>query len=487
MAVALSLMALLAARGVAERVFERMPHIEDEMAYVWQAQVLAQGKLTLPSPPAPRSMLVPFVVDYEGRRFAKYPPGWPLVLAGGIVVRARDWVNPVLAALGVWFTYRLGKKVLDEGAALLAALLTLTSPFFLLNSGSLLSHPWALFLSLVFSLSWLEAFDPRRAHPEWRSVLLAALSLGLLALTRPLTALGVALPFFVHGLILLWRGARSVRLALLGTGLLVACVAALVPLWQFAVSGDAFLNPYTLWWPYDKVGFGEGFGRQEGGHSLSWAWVNLRSSLDAGRKDFFGWGSVSWLFLPFGMAALGRHGRAWLVASIFPALVLVYMFYWIGATLYGPRYYYEGFYSLTLLSAAGMRWLARGTGPGRRLRRAMTILLCAFLFGYNLMIYLPRRLEGMSGLYGIRRAMLAPFETEAARALTPALVIVHFQKQWTEYGGLLELENADLTSPFIFALARGPSLDEELARAYPSRRILHYYPNEPNRFYAAER
>ena len=52
-----------------------MPHLEDEIAYVWQAQALAGGAIKLPSPPEPKSFLVPFVVDYDGFRFGKYPPG----------------------------------------------------------------------------------------------------------------------------------------------------------------------------------------------------------------------------------------------------------------------------------------------------------------------------------------------------------------------------------------------------------------------------
>ncbi len=507
-ALALSVIAVCAAHLVADRVFNFMPHIEDEMAYVWQAQVVAAGKVMLPSPPDPKSILVPFVVDYRGNRFGKYPLGWPIMLAFGLLLHARDWINPILGGLGVWLTYLLGKKVFDERVGLLAALLTVTSPFFLLNSGSLLSHPWALVLSLAFVLAWLDTFyfsNRGESHekknnlfarlagfavqppPPWMTAAVAGLSLGVLAMTRPWTAIAVGLPFFIHGIYLLWRGDASVRIRVLTIGLLAAFVAALVPLWQFAVTGNALLNPYTLWWPYDKIGFGPGFGREEGGHSLFWAWVNLKISFDAGWSDFFGWKGLSWLFLPFGVAALGRNLRAWLIALVFPSIVLLYMAYWIGSDLYGPRYYYEGFYSLTIVTAAGIFWLAEQTFKQQiRLRRWMQIavaLLCVFLVGYNLTVYLPNRLKSMTDLYGISRAMLAPFETAQAKMLTPALVVVHFQKEWTEYGGLLELQNAELTSPFIFALSRGDAADSSLPKDYPNRKIIYYYTDEPGTFY----
>ena len=484
----ISIVAIAVAYLVSVRVYQQMPHIEDEMAYVWQAQVLAQGKIVLPSPADAQNFLVPFVVDYHGQRFGKYPLGWPLMLALGVLLHAQAWVNPILSGLGIWLTYLLGKKVFDERIALLSAVLMVTSPFFLMNSGSLLSHPWSLFLSLAFVLAWLDTFDANRKLPVWLTVSAAGLSLGVLAMTRPLTAVAVGLPFFIHGIILLIRGDKSTRFKVLTVGLLAAFVAALVPLWQFAVTGDPMLNPYTLWWKYDKIGFGEGFGRQAGGHSLYWAWVNLKVSFKAGWGDFFGWGNASWLFLPFGVWALGRNARAWLVALVFPSIVLLYMAYWIGSDLYGPRYYYEGFFSLTLVSAAGMFWLAERVVKEGRLHKWMqvaTLLLGVFLIGYNLIVYLPKRLNEMTNLYGINRAMLAPFETEQAKELTPALVIVHFKKSWTEYGGLLELQNANLTSPFIFVLSRGN--DDALAQDYPGRNIVYYYTDELNQFYKSPR
>lgn len=482
----LSLAAALSARLVADQVFERLPHLEDEMAYVWQAETAARGQLTIPSPPLTKSLFVPFVVDYHGLRFGKYPPGWPSLLAVGVLFGARDWVNPLLAALAVWLTYRLGQKIFDDRIALLAAFLTLTSPFFLLNSGSLLSHPWSLVLSLALALAWIDLFlpDPAPVVPSWVLTGVAGLSLGVLALTRPLTALGVGLPFFLHGLILLWCGAPQTRRRVLAIGLLTTSVAALLPLWQFAVTGSLWQNPYSLWWPYDRVGFGEGFGRQEGGHSLYWAWINLQNSLEAGRKDLFGWGRISWLFLPFGICAARRNQRAWLMTGVPLSLTAVYLTYWIGSTLYGPRYYYEGLYSLTLLTAAGIFWPTAATREPR-LRRFLILLvslLTLFLVGYNLAFYQPKRFAGMRGLYGISRRQLAPFETQTVRAAAPALFVVHPQNTWTDYGGLLELQDPWLTSPFIFAYHRSYVRDDDLQEAFPQRRIIHYYPGREEPF-----
>jgi hypothetical protein len=493
-ALLLSLLAVVASYLVTERVFEGLPHIEDEMAYVWQAQAIAGGRLTLPSPPDPKSFLVPFVVDYNGQRFGKYPPGWPALLALGMALHLRSLVNPLLAGLGVWFTYRLGKRVSSEIVGLLAAGLTVSSPFFLMNSGSLLSHPLGLVLSEAFALTWLDAWDVKVTKP-WLPTIASALSLGLLVLTRPLTAVAVCLPFAFHGVYLMIKGSREVRRRLLAFAGIVLAESALYFAWQFAVTGNALLNPYTLWWPYDKIGFGPGFGNTASGHNFTHAEINTTFSLWVGYFDLFGWGQYSWIFLPFGLFAAYRQrlDKMILLGCVFASLVIVYMAYWIGSSLFGPRYFYEGLYSLTLLSGLGIAYLAgwpvrsgqswRSFTGWKRIRPLLVTVAVLLLISTNLFFYAPIRLSGMHGLYGVTRSRLEPFFTEQAQKLTPALVIVH-PDLWTEYGTLLELENPWLNTPFIFAMSMGPAADAALTADFPQRNIYHYYPSQPNKFYA---
>ena len=110
----LALAGFLASALVTQRIFEAIPHIEDEIAYVWQAKALAEGHLTVASPSQTKSLLVPFIVDYQGERFGKYPPGWPVLLSLAIELKVRAWVNPLMAGLGVWLTYLLGKRAFNH-------------------------------------------------------------------------------------------------------------------------------------------------------------------------------------------------------------------------------------------------------------------------------------------------------------------------------------------------------------------------------------
>jgi len=514
-AIGISFAAFIAAYLVTIHIFEAVPHLEDEVAYVWQAKLLATGKLFMESPEHAKSFLVPFVVDHEGLRFGKYPIGWPLVLAAGVILPIRTFVNPLLAGLGVWLTYRLGKNIFSPAAGLLAAALTVTSPFFLVNSGSLLSHPLGLVLSAAFTLTWIRAFGDRKAPHGWGTTLLAAVLLGALVITRPMTAVAVALPFAVHGLVLMIGGSSQTRVHLLAFGVLAAALGSLHFLWQYLLTGDPMLNPYTLWWDYDKIGFGPGYGVSEEGHTYDQAVINTRQSLRQGKMDLFGWWTYSWVLLPFGLLASLKNWKGLLAASVFPSHVLVYMTYWIGSTLFGPRYYYEGLYSLTLMTAVGALWLAgiglqndeRAAGPppnryldgiqkfisvisaGWKKLKGIRLWIVAaaliFAVGHNLAVYLPYRLEKMYNLYGMSHSDLEPFLTTDAEEMTPALIIVHSQR-WMSYGVLLDLEDPALTSPFIFAWSRGTRADKALASDYPDRNIYHYYPNEePDTFYTS--
>lgn len=495
-ALLLALITLVAVYQVTTRVYEGVPHIEDEVAYSWQAALYTRNRLAIESPPCPHCFLTPFVVDYNGLRFSKYPPGWPAMLSLGARLNLRDWVNPLLAALCIWLTYRLVSRTTNPVIGLLAAVLTLTSPFFLLNGGTLLSHIWSFFLTLAFWMAWLDITASQPATPRWMSILLGGFSLGLLALTRPLTAVAVAFPFFVEGIIRLFKSPPVVRTSILIMGFVAAVLAGLLFVWQYAVTGDFFLNPYTLWWEYDKIGFGPGIGVQEGGHNLYWARLNLKHSLHSGVSDLFGWGRISWLFLPFGLLALRHHKPLWSTIAIAPSLMLFYMLYWIGAQLYGPRYYFEGLISVALLTAAGIVWLAGKLSADQRftknwwlsrIRFAVINAVVIALTACNLWFYLPARLGGMVHLYGASRQQLLPFQSQNVSDLTPALVFVHRQKNWREYATLLELSSPYLDTPFVFVFSRSEEDNQQVIQAFPGRKVWHYYPDEPFRFYASPR
>jgi 4-amino-4-deoxy-L-arabinose transferase-like glycosyltransferase len=315
--VLLCMVALLITSAVAFFAFERLPHLEDEVAYLFQAKTMALGRLTVPSPNHPEAFWTPFVLDYHGQRFGKYPPGWPAVLALGELFNASWLVNPVLAVLALYLVYLLGKTLYDGRTGLLAAALGLASPLYLVLSGSFLSHMASLVWLLLFSLWFVWTAQGRS---RWFAVE-AGLALGMAFLTRALTAVAYAALFVVYSLVqVLWHRQshwpRYLLIALSG-----GAVAALLPAYQWAVTGDPWLNPYLLWWPYDRLGFGPGIGAMPGGHSAFYAWINLKQDLSRAATDVLGWPALSWVPLALGLALRPRRLQEWVLAAPLGCLV----------------------------------------------------------------------------------------------------------------------------------------------------------------------
>jgi hypothetical protein len=182
----------------------------------------------------------------------------------------------------------------------------------------------------------------------------------------------------------------------------------------------------------------------------------------------------------------------WLIASVYSSLVVVYFPYWVS----GPRYFFEALYSLTILCAAGVAWLAgwmpvqrTDMTPGipARVRQGIVLggLVALLIFGS--LLYTPGRLYEIKGRYGFSRDDLEPLLTSEAQERTPALLIVH-AAVWHDYGVYLHLQDPRLTTPFIFVWSLQ---DEDLTLAFASyvadRTIYHYYPDEPGVFYDSPR
>lgn len=441
---------------------------------------MALGRLTVPTPAHPSSFWIPFVLDHQGRRFGKYPPGWPLVLALGVLVKTPWLVNPVLAALALYLVYHLGRTLYDPTTGLLAAALGLTSPLFLVLSGSYLSHLVTLVWLLIFTL-WFVWTAQGRSRLFGLG---AGLALGMAFLTRSLTAAAYCAPFALYGLLQVVRRRQPHWPHYLLVALGTLAIAALLPLYQWAVTGNPWLNPYLLWWPYDRVGFGPDIGAMPGGHSPHYAWINLKQDLSRAATDVLGWPALSWLPLLLGVLLRPRRLKDWGLLAPFGCLVIAYLFYWIGSPsrLWGPRYYFEGFGGLWVLGAVGLRkvwsWSAVGAeGKAERKPRWLRPVLAATLvliLGLNLAANLPSRMQQAHGFYGISRAQLQPIEQAD---LHNALVIIYADR-WLEYGALLAGMSPILDDDVLYARSSGDEADTALLADYPGRTIYYLVSGE---------
>jgi hypothetical protein len=228
------------------------PLFHDELSYLLQARLFAEGRWTAPSPPladmwAQAHVLVAPVMA------SKYPPGHALLLSIGQRFDVPAVIVLALAALRGAMVFVLARR-LASGAVALA------TSVFLLHGDAL--HWGASYFSetttgALVLVCWYALL---RWHQERRTAWLAlvALTLGWCAITRPVTALAFALPIGVVVLRDTWRHRRWCDLGVaiaIGTA-----IVAILPLWSAKTTGDWRLWPATLYtrdyMPYDYPHFG---------------------------------------------------------------------------------------------------------------------------------------------------------------------------------------------------------------------------------------
>jgi 4-amino-4-deoxy-L-arabinose transferase-like glycosyltransferase len=295
-ALALALLSFALAAFISRAVFERLPHLEDEVAYLFQAQVYARGELTIAVPVPRDPFWRPFVVNNQpsGQWFSKYTPGWSAWLALGIILQTPWFINASFAMLTVVLTYQLGREIFNRDVGLIAAALLTFSPIALLLSGTLMGHTSALFFVTLFLYAHWRLSRPRPLRRQVLWGLLAGFALGMLVVNRPLTGIAISLPLILwSGIRLVLRLLSSPRAAwralmpLLGLSVVTVIIALAIPIYNNAAVGDPTQNLYTLVWDYDQVGFGECCGRS--GHTIRKGVQFMRYDLSLLAADLFGW------------------------------------------------------------------------------------------------------------------------------------------------------------------------------------------------------
>jgi len=253
-ALLLACFAFLTSLTVSRQVFEAVPHLEDEVAYLFQAKIFARGQAVAPLEFPQSAFWRPFVIEHEsGVRFGKYPPAWPMALAGGVLLGLPAFVNAALAALTIVITYRLGRDAFNRETGLIAAALTAFSPMALLLNGTLMAHTAALCWATLFMWAYLR-MTRSQGGVSLRWAALSGAALGLLVATRPLSAAAVALPFIAWSGIAVLKAALNRRAAdfrrVLSTLLFLSFfplhLSALLPLYCAATTRVMRATLYTI-------------------------------------------------------------------------------------------------------------------------------------------------------------------------------------------------------------------------------------------------
>jgi 4-amino-4-deoxy-L-arabinose transferase-like glycosyltransferase len=460
------------------------------VAYLFQAKTFAVGRLWVPTPPHSEFFAHEFIVmDAAGRWFSKYPPGWPMILSLGQLAGAPWLVDPICGALALVLLYRLGKEIYRPRVGVLAAVLGLSAPFFLFLSGSFMSHASGLLFTLL--MAWAFWRTTRSERPIWPA-LLAGISFGVLFLIRPFTALPLAAPFAIFAALHITKKPRDGIIRFLPTLVATVPFVAVFLAYNHVFTGDWFYPPQQLWWPFDKVGFGPDHGPW--GFTLVDALNNTSRNLSELLTHAYGWPTfltLAILLIPF----VTRRAQVWdwLFLAAFVGIIAGYALWWADGIMYGPRFYYEGFGFMILLTARGFDTLmaagripevkfqnpedGNGTVSSRpflvtqawgALPVAASAVLLVGLIAYNATYYLPGQLRLYHGYNYVSRTKIDAVE---AAGIHNAVVFTNVGKpyEWWEYGEVFSANDPLLQGDIIYARDLGDTENRKLLADFPGR------------------
>jgi hypothetical protein len=354
-----------------------IPVVHDEMAYLLQAQIFAQGKWALPSPPLPAFWEQPHVL-VEPTLASKYFPGHSLVMTLGALVGWPPLMPLVLQSTIAALLFVLARRVASGGVAFLATTIWLFTPMTLYFGPSYYSEATTAACWLAGWYALLAWRSSRKMH--W--LVAVAFFTGWAAITRPLTGVAYAIPVALVVLrdVVSLKQWRDLAFAFA----MGVTVLGILPIWSAHVTGDWRLTPQALYtrmyMPYDVPGFG--LVTTKPTHTITPDLQRLNSGYSAVHVNHFPstllgtlaararaiavtvWGATSGvlgLFALFGLFTLSGATAFAVGSSVL--LIFVYLFYATPAQW--TLYYYESTPAFAYLSAAGLAWAASLIGRPR--------------------------------------------------------------------------------------------------------------------------
>jgi len=446
---------------VADKGYHRIP-LGDAVWVMFQAKLFAAGRLFAPAPQYPEFFWARLII-HDGKWFSYTSPGHSLVLLPGLLLGAAWLVGPLLGGLTVWLLHRLAQTLLGAKSARIALLLTVTSPFVIFLFASHEFHVSSVFFTtLALYLLSRERFTPGLG-------LATGLSLGMVFLARPYTAVAVGLPIIAYVLV-----KRRTALApfLLGGALIVG----LHLIYNHALTGSYLKFPYQEMGKVHAIGFGSDFGEPAPGftgHSPLRATVNLGYQFAVMSLQFLGWLFLSMAFVIPGLA-YARFRRLWWLWAPALALIVAYCFYWSnGITARGAKYWSETIPAFILASTVGIR----AAGPVFRrwfaFRRDLALRAVPFLVVYSLAVYIPTNLSYLARCQWGETPKVG--QDVAAHRIHNAVVFVHTDEHsgGYDYTSAFLYNDPLLQGDVIYARDLGPE-NVKLTALYPERKAYRY-------------
>jgi hypothetical protein len=371
------------------------PHWHDELSYVIQMRMLAQGKLWMPPHPVWEFFETFYLVT--DRVYASiYFPGTALLYVPEIWLNLPLITLPICAAGAcVALTFWILAKLIDPLSALMGALLVISIPIVRLMSIMVMSNMPVFLMGLLLIFSWMHWKENRRL----RWALLMGVFAGWAAVCRPVEAVCFALPVGIGILFRLREWDWSKRFATIG--LLLAGAAPFLILqivMNQHITGNWRTPPWQYYsnrdFPQTTMGFTkfdpsirpvsklpqkqeiyelfvkEAVENHQPGKILG-QWLTFRGPfLVSGTMPY----TVLLIFLPLGILSCKQNWR-WVVAGVLPVFILLYSI----SVVYQIYYPIVTIPSVLLLVLLGIGELSRAFASYAQLVRTGLLLWIALM------------------------------------------------------------------------------------------------------------
>jgi hypothetical protein len=436
-AIAVAILSSILSAFLCWNILGLIPHIPDELSYLYQGRIFSTGHLSIRPPEVPEAFTVMWdhiIRDSRGWR-SMYPPGWPFLLSIGWLIHAPWLINSVLLFFSVIGVFRLATQLFDEKTALFSIIAFVCSPFVLLMSAGFMSHASALCFSI-----WCVFF---LARGKQRDFIKAGAFGAFVFLIRPYTAFALLLPALLW---FWWKSKdrnRSMAQVVLGALPFLLIFAAYnhfqfesVMQTGYSYDPDAtFRGPFLGYFKEHIPWYFHALNRG----LWNWPWPDLL------------------IFVPL-IIPKEKWERDFVLAVCFLSLLVGYAVYYYTDIVYsGPRYIFEAMGFLVILTARALLRFGNKIAP---------YLLLLFL--YPLVSTLPDQMEYHKMAYhGQSKELLDLVKTKGIGENSLILISGNPHVFRTFY-----LENSLDPAKSTRVYARDiPGLREKILKAYPRKEV----------------
>jgi len=343
---------------IGKLLFYNLPMIGDDIAQYTHAKLIAKGLFSIPNHPMPDFFPMIHVINNGARWYSMYQLGHLLPLAVGHFFGVPYLADPIMCGVSAVFLYLIAYDNYGKKIARVVGLLTILCVEWWYMGSDYMNHNSSMLGCMIFVWAWMRFLQNFKKKYSF----IAGAAIGFALITRPITAIGFALPFALYGLYKLWKKPLRNWLAVLP-----AIIAfAMFMVWQFyfnlKTTGDYLVfGPEILYGDSIKYGFGHLMKVSIFGdfyfnttHTLWRGIGHLSNNLVGLNLYLFNWPIPSLIFVFISLICFRIDVFSRLMLLSWVSLAAIYIPYFYSDWTFGPRYMYEIIGFLIILTAIGI-------------------------------------------------------------------------------------------------------------------------------------